>query len=427
MRTRLPNRGWLLALVGFWAALCWQCPVLAEDFEAVFSETSNGYVRTKLADGSFQPETYTLLKGGSLGGDIADPTIDKLSFVDLAQKIAGALSRQNYVPSRDHNATKLLIVVYWGITLAPDYHDPFPSLSIAEPGEKAGPPDLIENSRLPNDEVQKDTERIQQTAKLLGYGSLSDSELQSRRYFVVLLAYDFQMKLKQGESRLLWQTRFSIREQGNEFDKQLATMVGNASRFFGQDSPGLTHKPVPEGHVAIGELKSLGVTPEPEPGHAALAPDGAHVAYVKKENQISKLVIVNVNGVTRPAVAKIPSLQAGFAPLRWADARHVLIPQSATEPICFNLAGKRAEPEAKAAGLASAQDSRASAAEPPLAEIQALAEEKLPDRQIIILGADAAGHRFLLLASGGAGPARYFVFDRADDLLYEIGQRQAIP
>jgi len=34
MRTRLPRRGWLLALVGFWAALCWQSPVLAEDFEA---------------------------------------------------------------------------------------------------------------------------------------------------------------------------------------------------------------------------------------------------------------------------------------------------------------------------------------------------------------------------------------------------------
>jgi hypothetical protein len=427
MRTRLPRRGWLLALVGFWTALLCRSPVLAEDFEAVFSETSNGYVRAKLADGSFQPETYTLLKGGFLGGDIADPAIDRMSFEDIARKIAGALARQNYVPSRDHNATRLLIVVYWGTTLAPDYHDPFPDLGIAEPGEKAGPPDLIENNRLPNDEAQKDTERIQQTAKLLGYGSLSDSELQSRRYFVVLLAYDFQMKLRQGTSRLLWQTRFSIREQGNEFDKQLATMVGNAAPYFGQDSPGLTHKPVPEGHVEIGELKSLGVTPETEPGHAALAPDGAHVAYLKEEDHILQLVIVAVDGPNRSAVARISKFYPGTTPLRWADAGHVLVPQSAIKSISFNLAGKRSEPDGKSAGLPSAEDSPASAAGPSLAEIQALAEEKLPDRSVVILGADDTGHRFLLLASGSAGPTRYFVFDRTDDLLYEVGRRPSMP
>jgi hypothetical protein len=35
-----------------------------------------------------------------------------------------------------------------------------------------------------------------------------------------------------------------------------------ASQYFGQDSNGLVHKPVPFGHVEIGEVKSLGSIPE---------------------------------------------------------------------------------------------------------------------------------------------------------------------
>ena len=38
-------------------------------------------------------------------------------------------------------------------------------------------------------------------------------------------------------------------------------MALNASPYFGQSSNGLTHKPLPEGKVEIGELKSLGVVP----------------------------------------------------------------------------------------------------------------------------------------------------------------------
>jgi len=39
-------------------------------------------------------------------------------------------------------------------------------------------------------------------------------------------------------------------------------MAQYASTYFGQDSHGLTHKPLPEGQVEIGDLKNLGVVPE---------------------------------------------------------------------------------------------------------------------------------------------------------------------
>ena len=385
----------------------------------MFSKMSNGYIRTTLPDGSFQPETYTLLKGGLLGGDLADPAIDKVSFDEIARKIAGSLASRNYVPSRDPKTIKLLIVVFWGTTLAPEHHDPFAPLIEGEL-----PPLLSESISLSAADVRKDAGAIVQAANLLGYRSPMDAELQSRRYFVVLLAYDFQMKLNQEKTTLLWETRFSIREQGNEFDKQLPAMVANAAQYFGQDSHGLTHKPVPEGHVVIGEIKSLDVVTESEPGHAALAPDGTHVAYLKEENQTLKLVIVDIDWPKRPAVAEISNFYPVPTPLKWADAGHVLVPRSATESISFNLAGKRSELAGrKTTGLPPADDSRGISTEPSLAEIQALVYGKLPGRMVIVLAADEARRRFLLVASGGAGSARYFVFDRPDDLLYEVGRR----
>jgi hypothetical protein len=427
MKTSPTLRWSVFLLMGFGAGLFCRSSVHAEEFEAVFSKTSNGYVRTRLADGSFQSETYTLLKGGFLGGDIPDPTIEQTSFDDIAQKTATALARQNYVPSRDRKAIELLIVVFWGTTVAPDYHDPFPSISVPEPGEKVDLPVLSERSRLPNDEVRKDTERIKQTADLLGYASLSDPELLSRRYFVVVLAYDFQLKLTRGISKLLWETRFSIRERGNAFGEQLAAMVGNASHYYGQDSRGLIHDPVPKGRVEIGEIKSLGVVPDAELGHAALAPDGDHVAYFRMVRHTLKLVIVDVDQPLPPAFFGIPASSLGPRPLTWADAEHVIVPQSSAGSLSFNLVGKRSQPDGKTHASTPADDARSGATDPSLAEIQTLADGKLPDRKVVILGADEARHRFLLLVSGGAGSTRYFVFDRPNDLLFEVGREQPIP
>ena len=75
------------------------------------------------------------------------------------------------------------------------------------------------------------------------------------------MAYDFQLTWKQKKHKLLWETRFSIRQRHNDFDKVLAPMTQYASRYFGQDSHGLVRKPLPEGQVKLGEVKVIEIVP----------------------------------------------------------------------------------------------------------------------------------------------------------------------
>jgi hypothetical protein len=88
------------------------------------------------------------------------------------------------------------------------------------------------------------------------------SEIEESRYFVVLMAYDYQALWKKKQHRLLWVTRFSVRARGSDFEKMLPSMVGYASQYFGQNSHGLLRRSLPEGHVEIGEPRSLGTLPE---------------------------------------------------------------------------------------------------------------------------------------------------------------------
>ncbi len=87
-------------------------------------------------------------------------------------------------------------------------------------------------------------------------------EVQDNRYFVVLMAYDFQLLWKERKHKLLWESRFSVREHGNDFAEILPGMTKYASQFFGQDSHGLLRKPLPEGHVTLEELQILEVVPD---------------------------------------------------------------------------------------------------------------------------------------------------------------------
>ena len=262
---------WLLT--GFGTTLDAQ-PVAAPAVEGavgittVSSRVSKEYVRTKLPDGSFQAEEYAFGDGGRYNGPFHDASIDKLKFLDIARVIAGPLAAQNYRPAKNLNTEKLLIMVYWGTTVTGA------SSSRTVPGN--GPSHL-----------QSDDPIDVRNAMMLGYdsegligteygtfighvgptGSYRDelmSEIEENRYFVVLLAYDFQEFRKEKKHKLLWETRFSINEQSNDFDKALPLMAQYASRYFGQDSHGLLRTQVPEGRVKVGEPKSLGEVEKPK-------------------------------------------------------------------------------------------------------------------------------------------------------------------
>jgi hypothetical protein len=252
----------------------------SDDITAVSSRTSSDYVRTRLADGSFAPETYAFARGGEWKGAKQDASMDKVPFLDIAHPIARALASQDYIPSRDPNATKLLIMVYWGTTHAPEEASnsaEYENLQAdqgnlsSRDSEMAGV--VAENRMRYEDDVLN--------ARMLGYDSWwaaaqgdtrgtaleNDrqelmSEIEEDRYFVVLMAYDFQLLWKDKQRKLLWEARFSIPQRGHNFDEDLPAMAQYASLYFGQDSHGLIHKEIPLGHVEIGDLKSLGAVPE---------------------------------------------------------------------------------------------------------------------------------------------------------------------
>jgi hypothetical protein len=279
----------------------------ANDITAVSGRTSKDYVRTRLANGSFAPESYAFGKGGNWAGAKADGSIDKLQFLDVAHVIAVPLASQNFVPSRDPKTAKLLIMVYWGTTHAPEHASEtneyvnlqgaqknLEDILIQKPSA-AGSRDPLVNPATVEIGAAEDAvttamagvvaenhmrdQDDQLNAMMLGYDSWWEetrkfdgtplafrredmlSELEEDRYFVVLMAYDFQILWKEKKHKLLWETRFSIRQRHHDFDKDLPSMAQFASQYFGQDSHGLVHREIPLGRVDIGEAKSLGEVP----------------------------------------------------------------------------------------------------------------------------------------------------------------------
>jgi hypothetical protein len=235
-------------------------------------------------------------KGGAWTGAKQDNSIDRLTFLNVAHTIAHPLASQNYIPSKDAKITRLLIMVYWGTTRAPEHAtesygyeylgDANGALSAAKMDGAAHAIPYEEDevttavSAVSSENRKREMDDLS-NLKLLGYDSwweqtqgdhrgtaLEQSrqdmydEIEQDRYFVVLMAYDFQMLWKEKKHKLLWETRFSIRQMHHQFDKDLLAMAQFASQYFGQDSNGLVHKVIPLGRVDIGEMKSLGDVPE---------------------------------------------------------------------------------------------------------------------------------------------------------------------
>jgi hypothetical protein len=320
---------WVRIFVRFGAILaysrCQTC--FAEDVDgviAVSSKVSSDYVRAISPDGHFLTETYAFGEGGHWTSGTSDPTIDKLKFMDIATRIAGPLAGQQYLPTRDAKSTKLVIMVYWGSTLA-HFGDSVAmqnlqtaNANLAAEKSRANQQKLAayaaasaKSAGLTNSQAAAQTaiqnaaigdadnslsgamataaamnrsrdETNTQTAALLGYDDAWNesarlqgtpmeykrhdlsNELEEGRYFVVLMAYDFQLMLKQKEHKLLWETRFSISQRRNAFDTALPAMTQYASQFFGQSTNGLWRKEVPVGNVDVGQVKSLGEVKAPE-------------------------------------------------------------------------------------------------------------------------------------------------------------------
>jgi hypothetical protein len=200
-----------------------------------------------------------------------------MTFLEVAHTLAYSLAAQNYLPASNPKSTRLLIMVYWGTTRAPEHSNQ----SAEYENLQLHPNDVSLMAAVVAENRVRD-EKDESNARLLGYeswwaetqgdfrGTALESqrtalidELENDRYFVVLMAYDFQLMSLARKHKLLWEARFSMRQKGHELDKDLYSMAKFASRYFGKDSGGLIHEPIPLGEVRIGEIKSLGEIQQP--------------------------------------------------------------------------------------------------------------------------------------------------------------------
>ena len=294
----------------------------AEDVTAISSRTTDDYVRVKLPDGSIQLETYAFGEGGH-SSSVSDASIDGLRFIDVARAIAGPLAKQRYIPTRDAKTTKLLVLVYWGRTSAPGRPDQSvatqesqsaaatlgdikssnaakissedgkldvgggmpcgkfePNISVMQAVDEIGASNALNGAMATVSAENRSRDHVTaHNAALLGYDSLWAStaalkgtpleyrrqdlinELEESRYYVVLMAYDFQMLWKEKKHKLLWETRVSIRQRQHDFDRELVAMAQHASKFFGRDSNGVVREAIPEGRVDIGDVKVVEAGP----------------------------------------------------------------------------------------------------------------------------------------------------------------------
>jgi hypothetical protein len=156
----------------------------------------------------------------------------------------------------------------------------------------SGTPDLGTHLALFNQLTADIDQSDRDNASLLGYATaLAQSsstgpthdirrddlleDIRQGRYFVILLAYDFQLLRKDKSRKILWEERFSIRERGNDFMAMLPLMAANASAYLGQDTRGLIRNVLPEGRVEIGKATVVvnGATKEPSIPEVGLIAD----------------------------------------------------------------------------------------------------------------------------------------------------------
>jgi len=282
---RLPHVG-LITVIAFaaqTARAAWG------DSIAISATSAPGYIRGQDAQGKPLPETYIFMEGQFMGGNAKDLSQRTMTFADITKMLAVNLAKQSYYPTRDTAAANIIIRVYWGTTTI--YEDPQKELStdalnaslqsytaavqadgIADAGELNSALDRLATGQ------NSAAAAVERNAALLGYQrSLEEErakptataremtmsvELNEERYFVVLMAYDYQFMLREKKPKLLWVTRLSMRSPGHNFTEALPALAVAGSEVFGRSTDGLQRVKINDRQVEVrmGELKVLGTT-----------------------------------------------------------------------------------------------------------------------------------------------------------------------
>ena len=236
----------------------------------VDSVATDEYAAKKGSGDEVKRETYHFVKGNFFGGRIRDGSLDKVTFNDIVQTLARDLAVRNYYPAEGTNTGDLLIVVHWGVTsVDPSIADLMGIASFGSPDDEFGEAtdDSFIDSGFTNTRNASDISN----AKLLGFdkalqqkeGKIDKetlrSEIRDERYFMILMAYDWQKLLQDKEFIFLWSTRFIVNSIGTNFTDSYLALSRAAQGYFGSQLDTLTRSKTHfgEGEIKFGELEVI--------------------------------------------------------------------------------------------------------------------------------------------------------------------------
>jgi hypothetical protein len=261
---------------------------------AISATSAPGYIRPTDPQGQPLPETYVFMESGFMGGNTADNSQTRITFSELTKILAVNLAKQSYYPTTDLPAANLLIRIFWGTTSIVE--DPDREQAIQRQNEalqaymaaaafdsgNADPGALnAEKERLASAQNSA-MAAVERNAALLGYRRSLDKErqkamptpeelamsieLNEERYFVVLMAYDYQFMRREKKPKLLWVTRLSMRSPGNNLVEALPALAFAGADIYGRSLDGLQRVRVNDREVEVkmGELQVMGTVEDKE-------------------------------------------------------------------------------------------------------------------------------------------------------------------
>ncbi len=260
-------------------------------FIALATTARKDYVQRRPGpDGAARPETYVFYQGEVFTGDTRDRALASVPFLTIAQVLARNLASANYRPVQDPAGAELMIGVSWGVTTVSD-----DSLQVAQQQDlqnaltdfNSGFGSTNPNSPRPAGKTVMDTalgaprpsaqalndqlgiadqvqglkdKAITYNANLLGFTEAVKKERQAQaatsqqvrspanslqamldqpRFFIILTAYDNQLRLKQRTLKILWTARLSVQAAGNTFPGVLPALGRELAAGAGRQLPGL--------------------------------------------------------------------------------------------------------------------------------------------------------------------------------------------
>lgn len=218
--------------------------------------------------------TYHFYEGKFHGGYTRDKSLANMSLQDIADTLARDMAEQNFHPADSVRGGDMVIVVHWGVTAVEEsWADMFPdsdSDSETEFDEEgfevatvdAEPSDIAltaEPSVASNAQLTGINKALNKKGLLPSEREEIKSLLQEERYFIVLMAYDWQKMIAGEERELLWTCRFSLPSPGTNFNSAVPSLSRAAAPMMGTNLEDLakTKTQLGWGKGTVGDLEVI--------------------------------------------------------------------------------------------------------------------------------------------------------------------------